>query len=83
MTIDERLEALATHLDVLTRVHEDFEKRTDGRIETLLRMHEDSEKRFAGRLENAVRHARGFRKEVRRDVTCPRGFRKENDGLCG
>lgn len=26
MTIDERIEALALHLEVLTRVHEDFEK---------------------------------------------------------
>ena len=83
MTIDERLEALATHLDVLTRVHEDFEKRTDGRIETLLRMHEDSEKRFAGRLETLLRMHEDSGKKFRRDVTCPRGFRKENDGLCG
>jgi hypothetical protein len=50
MTIDERLEAIAMHLEVLTRVHEDFEKRTDRRIETLLRMHEDSETKFAGML---------------------------------
>lgn len=28
MTIDERLEALAMRLEVLTRVHEDFKKRT-------------------------------------------------------
>jgi hypothetical protein len=27
MTIDERIEALAMHLEVLTRVHEDFEKK--------------------------------------------------------
>jgi hypothetical protein len=27
MTIDERLEAIAMHLEVLTRVHEDFEKK--------------------------------------------------------
>ena len=27
MTIDERLEALAIHVEVLARVHEDFEKR--------------------------------------------------------
>jgi hypothetical protein len=30
MTIDERLEALAMHLEVLTRVHEDFEKKMTG-----------------------------------------------------
>ena len=30
MTIDERIEALATHLEVLTRVHADFEKRMTG-----------------------------------------------------
>jgi hypothetical protein len=29
LTIDERLEAIAMHLEVLTRVHEDFEKRDD------------------------------------------------------
>jgi hypothetical protein len=46
MTIDERLEAIAMHLEVLTRVHEDFEKRTEGRVETLLRVNENLEKRF-------------------------------------
>lgn len=30
MTIDERIEALAMHLETLTRVHEDFEKRMTG-----------------------------------------------------
>jgi hypothetical protein len=50
MNIDERLEALAMHLEVLTHMHEDFEKRTDGRIETLLRLHENSDKKFAGLL---------------------------------
>jgi hypothetical protein len=48
MTIDERLEALAMHLEVLSRVHEDFEKRTDKRLETLLRVHEDFEKKMTG-----------------------------------
>jgi hypothetical protein len=48
MTIDERLEALAMHLEVLTRVHEDFEKKTDGRFETLTRVHEDFEKKMTG-----------------------------------
>jgi hypothetical protein len=46
MTIDERLEALAIHLEVLSRVHQDFEKRTDERFETLIRVHQDFERRF-------------------------------------
>jgi predicted house-cleaning noncanonical NTP pyrophosphatase (MazG superfamily) len=36
LTIDERLEALAIHLEVLTRVHEDFERKTDKRHEELV-----------------------------------------------
>jgi len=46
MTIDERLEALAMHLEVLSRVHQNFEKRTDERFETLIRVHQDFERRF-------------------------------------
>jgi hypothetical protein len=30
MTIDERIEALTMHLEVLTHVHEDFEKQMTG-----------------------------------------------------
>ena len=30
MSLDERLEVLAMHLEALTRVHEDFEKKMDG-----------------------------------------------------
>jgi hypothetical protein len=45
MTIDERLEALATHLEVLTHVHEDFEKKMDRRFEAVVRLHEDLEKK--------------------------------------
>jgi hypothetical protein len=37
LTIDERLEALAMHLEVLTRVHEDFEKKSDQRHEEFVR----------------------------------------------
>jgi hypothetical protein len=37
LTIDERLEAIAMHLEVLTRVHEDFEKKSDKRHEEFVR----------------------------------------------
>ena len=37
MTIDKRLEAFAIHLEVLTRVHDDFEKRSDKRHEEFVR----------------------------------------------
>ena len=37
MTIDERLEAIAMHLEVLTRMHEDYEKKADKRHEEFVR----------------------------------------------
>jgi hypothetical protein len=37
LTIDERLEAIAVHLEVLTRVHDDFEKKSDKRHEEFVR----------------------------------------------
>jgi hypothetical protein len=58
MTIDERLEALAMHLGVLSRVHEDFETRTNGQLKTLLRVHEDFEKKmtsYAADVKDAIR----------------------------
>jgi hypothetical protein len=33
LTIDERLEALAMHLELVTRMHEDFERKADKRHE--------------------------------------------------
>ena len=41
MTIDERLEALAMHLEVLTHMHEELEKKTGERLETLIHVHEE------------------------------------------
>jgi len=38
--------ALATHLEVLAGMHEDFEKRVDERFETLAATHADFEKRM-------------------------------------
>jgi len=64
MTIDERLEALAMHLELLSRVHQDFEKRTDERFEALLRVHEEFEKKTAGRLEALLRVHEDFAKKM-------------------
>ena len=58
MTIDERLEALAMDLEAMTRMHEDFEKKTDKRLETLLRVHEDFEKKmttYAADVKDAIK----------------------------
>lgn len=37
MTIDERLEALAMHLELVTHMHEDYEKKADKRHEEFVR----------------------------------------------
>jgi hypothetical protein len=37
LTIDERLEAIAMHREVLTRVHEDYERKADKRHEQFVR----------------------------------------------
>jgi len=39
VTIDERIQALTMHLEILSGVHQDFEKRTDERFQTLAEAH--------------------------------------------
>ena len=58
MTIDERLEALATHLEVLTHIHEELEKKTGGRLEMLLHVHEGFQKKmtsYAADVKDAIK----------------------------
>ena len=53
MTIDERLEAIAMHLEVLTHVHQDLEKKH----ESMAQAHGDFEKRmteYAAGVKDAI-----------------------------
>lgn len=55
MTIDERLEALAMHLELVTRMHEDFEKKADKR-------HEE----FVGFVRQMTAYAADVKDSIRR-----------------
>jgi len=50
VTLDERIQALAMHLEVLTGVHQDFEKRTNERMAALAEAHQAYERRMTERM---------------------------------